>query len=1037
MTPELWQRLKPLFHAALEKDTSNRAAFIDAACGDDLELKRELEQLIEAEEQNSLSLETPLVNLNDLLTLDEARFRPGELVLERFRILRVIGKGGMGEVYEAEDLQLGVVALKTIRSSFASSPSILERFRQEVQLARRVSGPQICRIHELYLLPATNSQEATAFLTMEYLDGITLAEKIQRDGPFPWNEARATALEICEGLHLIHEKGIIHRDLKSSNIMLCEQAGRRAVLMDFGLAHAFHSEAPASRSAGRPAQALPHTILGTPEYMAPEQFEGKPVSPATDIYALGIVLYELVTGLQPYSAETPLVAAIRHARQPQPPSSLRHTVPRQCDRVIGRCLAYEQEKRFQSAQEVEKALSAGPLNLENLRCDRPWLLWGAFALVLALLATGFFHLWQLRQIYRPGTEALRWYDAGLAALREGNNVKATRALQQAIAADNHFVMAHARLAEAWNNLDFDGNAQHEMVLAVPESRQLNSLDRMYLDAIRATVTKDSASEVRLYSQILDHLPAAQKSPGYIDLGVAYERAADPTDALENYKRAAVLDSDNPASYMHTAVLQGHLHHVAEADRAFERAQTLLSTEMNQEGLAELDYARGSAALDNGKPAEARKILEHSLEEAGRIPSVQLQIRVLNQLSVSTYKSDTSQSARYAEQAIRLARENQLDAWAANGLVRLATAQMYQSHYQQAEESLREAQQLAHESEQLRVEAMANLTLASLMNQRRLPDQVIAPAQSALDYYQKNGYFAQAASASELLIRTKRDKGQYQQALHDGNAFLEMAARSGNHELLNHAEQLVGTVYLVMEQYPDALVHFQKAQALTEAPILKAYGAINAADVLWRLGRYTEAEDMLKFPPVNDRVATTVGLVRTSELLSRRRYAGALSTIQRMLAKYPNMEASDRHDFVADRMIAESHLGMKQKTLADLAELEGQKDIDEPVEKAALDRIAAEAHLFIGEAQQAHDAAIQVAAYFASTRQMDSELRTVCIAAQAARELNKQTEYQALSERAVDIISRIQHTWNPSVTQSYFSRPDLQALMRDIPVTDRR
>lgn len=349
MTPELWHRLKPLFHAALEEGTQNRTAFIDAACGEDLELKTQLKQLLEAEQQDTRSLDAPVADLNGFLNKMSARFQPGELVLGRFRIVRPIGKGGMGEVYEAEDLQLGTIALKTIRHGIASSSDAFERFRREVQLARRISGPQVCRIHELYLLPASGGYEATAFLTMEYLDGITLYEKIQRDGPLPWKEARSITLEICEGLRLIHEKGIIHRDLKTANIMLCKQEGSpRVVLMDFGLARDF-----SAAKSNRPAETLPQMILGTPEYMAPEQFEAKPVSPATDIYALGVVLYAIVTGLHPYyPADTPVAAAIRRAKHPLPPSSLRPNIPRHCDRVIERCLEYDPEKRFQSAKDV-------------------------------------------------------------------------------------------------------------------------------------------------------------------------------------------------------------------------------------------------------------------------------------------------------------------------------------------------------------------------------------------------------------------------------------------------------------------------------------------------------------------------------------------------------------------------------------------------------------------------------------------------------------------------------------------------------------
>jgi serine/threonine protein kinase len=195
---------------------------------------------------------------------------------------------------------------------------------------------------------------------MEYLDGITLYEKIQREGPLQWKEALNITLEICEGLQLIHEKGIIHRDLKTGNIMLCKQGSTtRVVLLDFGLARDFGFDAfkgDNSSPAVRPGMTLPQMIMGTPEYMAPEQFEAKPVSPATDIYALGIILYELVTGLHPFAADTPVAAAIRRAKHPVPPSSLRPRIPGQCDRIIDRCLEYDPEKRFQTAKDVAKAL---------------------------------------------------------------------------------------------------------------------------------------------------------------------------------------------------------------------------------------------------------------------------------------------------------------------------------------------------------------------------------------------------------------------------------------------------------------------------------------------------------------------------------------------------------------------------------------------------------------------------------------------------------------------------------------------------------
>src|SRR5215469_6929242 len=689
MTPDLWQRLKPLFHAALEQNAEDRAAFVNLACQGDVELESHLNRLLDAEAQSTGSLEGPLAAVSDFFPGSATRFQAGETVLGRFQIVGLIGRGGMGEVYEAEDLQLGRIALKTMRGEIALSPGGFERFRQEVLLARKITGPQVCRIHELFLLPPSDSHEATVFLTMEYLDGVTLASRLAKDGPLPWKEALPVALDLCEGLRLIHAEGIIHRDFKCGNIMLCAHGkGVRTVLMDFGLAQDFEAGNSGSRNKSiySDGAAIAPRIVGTPEYMAPEQFEGGAVSPATDIYALGVVLYEMVTGVHPYAGATPIAAAIRRARHPASPSTVGIRVPPQLNRVIGCCLEYEPAKRFQSAEEVARALRPGPANLRYLHRDRPWLFRAACAVVLAAVAWGGYHLWQTRHYFRPSLEARRWYGSGVAALREGNYVKATRSLQAALAEEPHYVMAHARLAEAWEDLDFHGNAQQEMLTAAPDARRLAPLDRMYMEAIQATITHDYARGVEDYKRILGRLPPEDKAAGYVDLGMAYERALDYKRALENYSTATQRDSGNPASFLHTAVLQSRHNHVSEAEKAFQHADTLFTAEMNQEGLAELDYWRGYAANQVGNSKEAIRYLQQSLDEADRISSVQLQIRALSQLSSAVVGSDTSRAAGYAQQAIRLARGNQLDAWAADGLVRLADAQMRQGNFQSAEDT---------------------------------------------------------------------------------------------------------------------------------------------------------------------------------------------------------------------------------------------------------------------------------------------------------------------------------------------------------------
>jgi serine/threonine protein kinase len=364
MDERLYQRLKPFFEQALEMPKEKRAQFVIEVCQDDHELTKELQALIAAHEEKTGALDHPLANLNGLVANAPPTFSNGELIQRRFKILRYISAGGMGEVYEATDLQLGRVALKTIRPTITANPDHLERFKKEVQLARRVSDTHVCRIHELHFTE-TGPNSQIAFLTMEFLEGQTLADKI-RSGPVPWEGARQVAIEICSGLQRIHDAGIVHRDLKGHNIMLTPRNGTTcAVLMDFGIAR------EASHATGETSTALTKegVRVGTPDYMAPEQcVPGGQVTPATDVYAFGVVLYQVLTGKLPFSEQTSEDKGEKHqlkkaarTKAPPRPSSIQRNIPRRIDRVISRCLEYDPNRRYQSAREVELALQSGPV----------------------------------------------------------------------------------------------------------------------------------------------------------------------------------------------------------------------------------------------------------------------------------------------------------------------------------------------------------------------------------------------------------------------------------------------------------------------------------------------------------------------------------------------------------------------------------------------------------------------------------------------------------------------------------------------------
>src|SRR5262245_10584149 len=305
------------------------------------------------------------------------RLEAGQLAAGRFRVLRFVAEGGRGQVYEADDVELGErVALKTVRAEIAADERATERFRREIQLARRVTHPNVCRTFDVFR--HEGPEGAVAFLTMEMLAGETLAERLHRAGRLTQDEARPLFAQMAAGLAAAHRVGIVHRDFKPGNVVLVPDAssgGLRAVVTDFGQAHA-----PAVSDSGPLTGA--GEAVGTPAYMAPEQLEGAPITPATDVYALGLVLYETLVGVPPFEGGSPLSAAVKRLKQkPEPPHLRVPGLERRLEAVILRCLERRPEDRFADAGEVAAEL-AGRAGGPTSRTRR----WTAAVLLLALAA---------------------------------------------------------------------------------------------------------------------------------------------------------------------------------------------------------------------------------------------------------------------------------------------------------------------------------------------------------------------------------------------------------------------------------------------------------------------------------------------------------------------------------------------------------------------------------------------------------------------------------------------------------------------------
>lgn len=260
----------------------------------------------------------------------------GSVFAGRYEIIEFLGKGGMGEVYRAEDNQIKEeVALKIINPEIAGDKDWIERFRNELKLSRRIAHRNVCKMYYL------GEHDGTHYITMEYVPGENLKSVIRMSGPLSIGSVIKTIKQVSEGLAEAHRLGVLHRDLKPSNIMIDKEGNAR--IMDFGLARAFRT----SKITGT------GTVLGTPEYMSPEQIEGKELDQRTDIYSLGIVLYEMVTGKVPFEGETPYVVGMKHKHEaPEDPRVLNPQLPENISHLIMRCLEKEKEKRLAGVEEV-------------------------------------------------------------------------------------------------------------------------------------------------------------------------------------------------------------------------------------------------------------------------------------------------------------------------------------------------------------------------------------------------------------------------------------------------------------------------------------------------------------------------------------------------------------------------------------------------------------------------------------------------------------------------------------------------------------
>ncbi len=363
MTPERWQRAKELFDSALELEAEERRVFLEQECAGDDELRREVESLLASDDDSDSFMESPAVeDAADTLAGDDARLQAGQKI-SRYKIVSLIGQGGMGEVYLAHDSRLGrKVALKLLPTYLSNDKGRLRRFEQEARSASALNHPNVCTIYEV-----GETEETRPFIAMEQIEGITLRQRLEQ-GQIKLSEALDIAVQIASALTAAHEAGIVHRDIKPENIML-RRDGYVKVL-DFGLAKLAQQQRQTSRVIKKSltksgVKTEPGIVLGTPQYMSPEQARGKPVDARTDIWALGAVLYEMVSGRPAFEGETTgdIIAGVLE-REPVPLARFAPKLPENVEWIVSKVLRKDKEERYQTSKELLTDLRSVKQRLE-------------------------------------------------------------------------------------------------------------------------------------------------------------------------------------------------------------------------------------------------------------------------------------------------------------------------------------------------------------------------------------------------------------------------------------------------------------------------------------------------------------------------------------------------------------------------------------------------------------------------------------------------------------------------------------------------
>ena len=983
--------------------------------------------------------------------------------ISHYRIIERLGAGGMGEVFLAQDVRLDrKVAIKMLPAKSIGDEQAKKRLFREAKAAATLDHPNICAIYEV------GEEGDCAFIAMQYIEGRTLSRIIKNNALSPL-EVVDIGIQAAEALAEAHSRGVIHRDIKPQNVIITPRG--RVKILDFGLAklipdeHTAHSESRLTDTG---------EIVGTVGYMSPEQLRDLPIDPRSDLFSLGVTLYECATGQSAFSGSSKIQISLQVIQSDPPtPSGLNPDVPHELDQIIHKAIAKDADARYQSARalfadlyKLQRMLQEGSaLNTQPLtpspdssRQSARKVLTSSiqkapFAAKVGLLLAPIviIGIWLAIRVgsptaHQPPPEARKWYEDGTRAMRAGAFYEASKQLEQSISIDDGFLLAHARLAQTYLELDNTDKAREELLRAlslVRDQSDISSQDSVYVDAVAATVSQQFPKAIEHYRKLADQAAESEKASAYLDLGRAYERTENIDKAQEYYQKAIEKDSQSAAAYLRLAILYGSRRQdLKSAGDAFNKAESFYDKMSNQEGRAEVFYQRGALVAKTDQLPEAKKHLEEALEISLNAKNEYQIVKTKLQLSVLFYaQGDTQRATELATEAIDRAKNSRIQYLATSGLIDLAYALMYRGKLDEADKPLRQALEFAERDKSRSSEARATLALGALSRQKGNPDEAIKLIEKALTFYREAGYPKETSIALVELANAHSDKGEDEIAMQTFEQQRQLASDLGDQAQLASVHSSIGALLGVeQEKYPQALVHVDESYRINNLRGSKsraAYNQMNRANLLWQLGRYKEATDAL-----NDAAAVAdqpgqpapslktllawVHLVHSQMALSEGRFSDATREAQKAM----QLDAKEHIDIDINGKFS---LGLAQALSGapQPARLVCQEAATMATE-SRLPRLISSAQLALAEvlvlakdAEGALRAALAAQPLSARFGQQDSEWRSLLMAARASQIASDRTAAQMYASRAQTLCDGLRERWGAEAYEGYLQRPDIQ------------